>query len=264
MGEKRFAGAGRFVWHELSTVDVDQAAVFYGNLFGWQFEERYRVSTGTYRSFSIHGEQIGGMVPLDKDAGESSFWLPFVTVENLEQSTADALTLGGTILSPASIIAGFGDLAVVEDPGKARIAAFTADAPGEEVYDGPPRPGTFLWNDLLSRDPEGSATFYCGLFGWRLFTMDLGEQGSTYILRRGEVNEGGIIQKPEEAEGDSTWLPYVAVEDVNLSCMKALQEGGSIFVPPSDLHGAGLYSVIGDPGGAFLALLQLAPPEEGS
>jgi len=262
MGKMRFAGAGRFVWHELSTVNVGQAAVFYGNLFGWQFEERYRVSTGTYRSFSIHGEEIGGMVALDKDAGESSFWLPFVTVENVEQSTADALTLGGTILSPASVIAGFGELAVLEDPGKGRIAAFTGGDPGEEVYDGPPRPGTFLWNDLLSRDPEGAATFYCGLFGWRLFTMDLGEQGAYYLLRRDEVNEAGIIRKPEDAEGDSSWLPYVAVEDVNLSCMKALQEGGKIFLPPSDLHGAGLYAIIGDPGGASLAILQLTSPPE--
>ena len=39
MVEKRFAGAGRIVWHELSTVNVGKAEEFYGGLFGWRFED---------------------------------------------------------------------------------------------------------------------------------------------------------------------------------------------------------------------------------
>ena len=27
-------------------------------------------------------------------------------------------------------------------------------------------PGTLIWNELLTRDPEAAAAFYCAVFGW--------------------------------------------------------------------------------------------------
>jgi hypothetical protein len=103
--------------------------------------------------------------------------------------------------------------------------------------------------------------FYCGVFGWQLFTMDLQAQGTYYLLRRGEVNEAGILVKPDSAEGGSVWLPYVAVEDLDVSCVEAAHYGGAIHVPPSDLHGAGRFAVTGDPTGGVLALFQPNPQQ---
>jgi hypothetical protein len=258
MKEKRFAGSGRFVWHELVTGDVDVAVDFYGRLFGWDFREGSRPSRERDRIFSVGNVDLGRIIPLHEADTVPPSWLPFVTVEDVDRSIADALNLGGGVVSSPSSIAGFGEYALLHDPSGAQVAVFTGGDPDEDLDEGPPRPGTFIWNDVISRNPEESAKFYCGLFGWQLFKMDLGSQGTYLLMKRGEVNEGGIIRKPEEAEGPSTWLPYVAVEDLANSCAKAARDGGSILVPPSDLHGAGTYAVIADPAGAILALFEAA------
>lgn len=254
MEEKRFKGEGRFVWYELATTNVGGAEEFYGKLFGWEFCSDYRRSGEPYRSFSLGGVELGGIIPLEPSWGDTPFWLPFVTAEDVDQSTADAVKLGGTMLSPAGSIVGFGERAVLRDPAGGVIAAFSGGDPDELVSTDEPKAGTFIWNDLLSTNPEETGKFYCGLFGWQLFTMDLGTDRPYYILKRGEVNEGGIVLKPETAEGPSAWLPYVAVSEVNEACLAAVQNGGAIFVPPSDLHGAGTYAIIGDPEGAMIAL----------
>lgn len=258
MKEKRFAGTGRFVWHELVTSDVGAAVDFYGSLFGWDFREGPGPSREGDRVFSLGTTDLGRIIPLHESDTEPPAWLPFVTVEDVDRSIADALNLGGGVVSSPSSIAGFGEYALLRDPSGAQVAVFTGGDPDEEIDEGAPRPGTFIWNDVISRNPEESARFYCGLFGWQLFTMDLGPQGTYLLMRRGEVNEGGVIRKPEDAEGPSTWLPYVAVEDLVSSCAEAARQGGAIFVPPSDLHGAGNYAVIGDPAGAILALFEAA------
>ncbi len=259
MGEKRFTVAGRFAWHELVTPDVKGAMSFYGGLFNWIFRESYRGEGETYRGFGVPGMALGGFADNVPGGGRPAHWLPYVTVEDADRSAEDARKMGGLVVSPPRSVPGFGRTAVMEDPTGARFAVLSSGDPDEELPQGDPAPGTFVWNDVLSRKPEEAGKFYCAIAGWQLFTMDMGKEGTYYLLRRGEANEGGIILKPAEAEGPSQWLPYVSVRKVEQSCVAAAELGGSVHVPPSDLHGAGLYAVIGDPSGALLALFQPAP-----
>jgi hypothetical protein len=256
MSEKRYVGAGKFVWHELATSDVDRAVEYYGSLFKWSFKDVYRGGSGMYRSFGADGVDFGGFVTLDPGRDKQSRWLPYVTVENVDQGVSDTEKLDGTVIAGASDVPGFGRCAVVQDPTGAAIALHAGGDPLEELHQGPPRPGSIIWNDLVCRDPQAAGKFYCGIFGWQLFTMDLEAQGTYYLLRRGDVNEAGILLKPEAAEGASSWLPYVAVEDLDVSCVEVAHYGGAIHVPPSDLHGAGRFAVTGDPMGGIIALFQ--------
>jgi hypothetical protein len=258
MSEKRYRGAGKFVWHELLTTDLQGSRSYYGELFGWSYKEIYRGHGEDYLVFGKDGEDLGGFVAVDGADGETSRWLPYVTVESADEAAQNTGKLGGKVLTPPRDVRGFGRSAVLEDPAGARVAVLSDGDPEEDLYEGPPRPGTFVWNDALSRDPQKAALFYCGLVGWMLFSMELENQGQYLLLRRGEVNEGGLILKPESAEGPSTWLPYVAVENLEKECDRAVQLGGSMAVPPTDLHGAGHYAVTADPSGALLALLTLA------
>ena len=51
-------------------------------------------------------------------------------------------------------------------------------------------PGSMTWNDLITPDPEASATFYGDLFGWTTEEME-GGQGYRVIFN-GERSNGGM------------------------------------------------------------------------
>jgi predicted enzyme related to lactoylglutathione lyase len=263
MAEKRYVGPGKFVWHELLTGDVDKAAEYYSRLFNWTFKDIERGGPHPYRCFGKDGVDFGGIVPLDPSRGEEPHWIPYVTVEDVDGLLEHMGKLGGTVMAGPAELPDFGRCLMVKDPTGAPVVLHSGGDPDEELGDDPPAPGKIIWNDLLSRDPLAAGRFYCGVFGWELFTMDMEAQGTYYLLRRGEINEAGILLKPESAEGSSSWLPYVAVADLNLACVEAAHHGGAIHLPPTDLHGAGTFAVISDPTGGVLALFQPGPAQQG-
>ena len=52
------------------------------------------------------------------------------------------------------------------------------------------------------------------------------------------------------------WMPSVLVESVDASAAKATSLGGKIIVPPSDIPGAGRYSIISDPQGVSISMFE--------
>ncbi len=50
---------GRFVWHELSTPDVDASEAFYRELLGWE-TEMWKAGEMDYRMISVGGKPHGG------------------------------------------------------------------------------------------------------------------------------------------------------------------------------------------------------------
>ena len=256
MKKKESVEAGRFVWYELITGNIDEAADFYGPLFGWKFKNIYRGDAGMVRTFSVDGRDVGSIRNPETPGDFTPHWIPYVTVENVEFGVAAAKKLGGQVISPPSVLVGLGESATVEDPGGARIGLLAAGDPDDLPDDATPGPGNFIWNDLLAREPDKAGEFYCGVFGWQLYSMDMGDEGTYYLLRRDEINEGGILLKPDQAEGSSTWLPYVSVRDCDNACVQAAHQGGSVFVPPSDMHGVGRYAITGDRARALIALFE--------
>jgi predicted enzyme related to lactoylglutathione lyase len=69
------------------------------------------------------------------------------------------------------------------------------------------------------------------------------------------------MKKPEGEGGPSAWLPYIAVEDVDGTVARVEGLGGKVFMPPTDIPDVGRFSVLADPTGATIALLQALPME---
>jgi uncharacterized protein len=124
-------------------------------------------------------------------------------------------------------------------------------------------PGFFSWNELMTTDVAGAKAFYGGLLGWTMEDKPMPEMGMTYTLVTvGQTPVGGIMPMPKEA-GDmpSVWGSYVTVADVDTSAQKAVELGGTIYKEPTDIPGVGRFCVVGDPQGAFLALITFALPD---
>lgn len=124
-------------------------------------------------------------------------------------------------------------------------------------------PGLFSWNELVTTDVAGAKAFYSGLLGWTLEEKPMPEMALTYTMAKvGEQYTGGIMAMPPEL-GDmpSMWGSYVTVADVDASARKAVELGGKVYKEPTDIPGVGRFCVVGDPQGAFLALITYTVPD---
>jgi hypothetical protein len=115
-------GHGSFCWNELLTTDMDLASDFYTKLFGWKAEASH-TSDEPYTVF-MNGEQWAcGMMNMNWEGKPA--WLGYVSVENVDLTTSNAVELGATVCFEPSDIPGIGRFAVFTDPTGATIAVFT-------------------------------------------------------------------------------------------------------------------------------------------
>lgn len=248
---------GKFVWHDLMTTDLEKAVAYYTDLFGWTINEVEMEGFGKYKMIHAAGEDHGGIVPLDAAAGHPSHWICYVTVDDVDAAAAKAVELGGQNPVPAMDIPNVGRFAVIIDPQGAMISPYKPTEWRGEGYEGPGRPGTFVWHELLAVDPEAEGRFFSEIFGWTVVPMPMGEMGTYHLFKRDiggtGKDAGGMLQKPPGSSGPS-WLPYVGVEDVDATAARVEPLGGKIWVPPTDIPNIGRFAVTSDPTGAFIAM----------
>jgi uncharacterized protein len=116
-------------------------------------------------------------------------------------------------------------------------------------------PGTPMWIDLSSPDPEASANFYGKLFGWTRSAIpdpDAGGYGM-FLLNGKQVAGVGPITNEGQPPA---WLTYVATEDAAATTEKAKQAGGKVLMEPMEVMNAGSMAVLADPTGAVFGLWQ--------
>src|SRR4051812_148052 len=117
-------------------------------------------------------------------------------------------------------------------------------------------PGTPSWVDLASPDPDASARFYGGLFGWEApESGPVEETGGYRMLQRAGKNVAGL--GPTQAEGQpAVWTTYVSTADAEAGAAKGREAGGEVVMEPFDVLGAGRMAVFVDPAGAFISVWQ--------
>ena len=125
--------------------------------------------------------------------------------------------------------------------------------PGE----GSALPGKIVWHDLLSDTPEETMAFYGELFGWTFEPLDVLGANYTLIRHRGRLIGGMVDQNRLPTSADiSQWVVVLSVADVEQATRILADAGGTVFTPPTSLGERGTISVVADPQGAVLALLQ--------
>ena len=245
-------GAGKFVWHDLMTPDVDEAKRFYGELFGWTYEV-WKPGEMDYPMISAAGRQWGGMMTPPPGRDVPSHWMSHVTVDDADATVRRAEKAGGSVHVPPREIPEVGRFAVIADPQEASIAAFqpAGEAPPSA---GEPGPGAFVWHELLTSDVDGALAFYAELFGWTDAPMEMGPAGTYHILKTGDTDAGGLMAMPPGVEAPPFWLVYLAVEDVDASAAKAGGLGARTLMPAFDIPGIGREAILMDPAGAVFAV----------
>ena len=118
--------ANPFVHVELHTSDLGKAKAFYSGLFGWELQDWPMPGDGgTYTMINV-GEGTGGGMMAEPRPDAMPYWLSYVGVDDVRAKTAQAKTLGATVLQDVIAVGDFGLMSVIRDPAGATIAMWQA------------------------------------------------------------------------------------------------------------------------------------------
>ncbi|MDO9021079.1 MAG: VOC family protein [Deltaproteobacteria bacterium] len=239
---------GTFIWREIMTPDVAASKRFYGEVFGWKFDEM--PMDGFTYTMIMNGEKgVGGMASLDSMPGAPPHWIGTVCVADVDTSAKLAGDLGGTVMMPPGDIPGYGRFAVILDPQGAPLTLMcpTGESNGRE---GPPGLGEFCWEHINTTDAAGTKAFFGKLLGWEAGTMPAGME--VFTLNGNEV--ASVSDAPPGAP--THWLTYVVVDELASARGRVTNNGGKVILEEQPVPGIGTFSVVTDNVGATLCLFK--------
>jgi predicted enzyme related to lactoylglutathione lyase len=242
---------GRFVWHDLMTRDVGLAKRFYGDLFGWRFEDTTR-SNRPYVLARVGSEPVAGFVDVSAIPDAGPQWISFMSVDDVDKTVALVQAEGGKVLLEPREVPSIARAAVVADPQGAPLglAQLRRDVPDREE----PKANHMFWQEYLARDAGQALAFYKRLAGYESNVTDT-QLGIEYHVLRKARGRAGLFQLPATTKDvESNWLPYVLVNDPAGLAARVPGLGGRVLVAAAPERRNGSLVVIADPGGAPLAL----------
>lgn len=261
MSERNGYDPGMPCWIDHSSTDPAAAAGFYGPLFGWETEDVMPPGgPGQYFVGRLRGRDVGAFGTQQAE-GAPPTWNTYVWVEDADAALERARELGGTPMGEAFDVGDSGRMAVLQDPDGAWLCVWQAGAHrGAAIVN---EPGSWCWEELNTRDVEGSMIFYGELFGWQAVPL-----GDDYYLWHpaGEIADdampfGGmrpITDATFPKAAPSHWAIAFAVADTDATAASGAELGGTVTMPPFDTP-FGRTAVMGDPLGAQFSIITLQP-----
>jgi predicted enzyme related to lactoylglutathione lyase len=238
---------GKFVWHDHTSNDPEEARRFYSELLGWQTEV-WKPGEMDYPMIKVGDGMHGGFGKAE--GGAPPHWLGHVVIEDVDETARQAEAAGARLLFGPSDIPEVGRFAVIADPQGAVLSLYSP------AGDQPPSEGVFVWDELHTTDIDAAKSFYGEILGWTARDESMGDMTYTMFQRAGDVEAAGAMALRPGMEAPPHWLPYIATDSVDASAQKARALGATIHVEPTDIPDVGRFAVIQDPTGAAVGLWQ--------
>ncbi len=109
--------------------------------------------------------------------------------------------------------------------------------------------GTPSWFECLTTDAANAAKFYCDWFGWTSRTMPMGDFDYT-VFSNGGVDIAGLMPISAGMGPVPTHRGvYITVNDADANTKLAVELGGTIFIPPTDIPNVGRFAGLISPQG---------------
>ena len=239
-------------WVDLATADLDDAKRFYATLFGWSADvsgDEY----GGYTTFRLNGRAVAGAGPLFGE-GQPTAWSTYIATDDSDAVAARVDAAGGKVLVAPFDVGDQGRMAAFLDQAGAPFSVWQPGTTlGAEIFD---VPGALTWNELTTRDIEGSATFYGEVFGWLARDSSVGDIPYVTFELDGETIAGlqPMVGGQWPDDLPPHWMVYFAVTDCDRTAQDAYALGGQVVGPPTSIA-IGRYAVIEDPQGGRFSIL---------
>lgn len=246
-------------WVDLSSPDVDAAANFYGQLFGWTaVDSGPEGETGGYKLFQQDGQNVAGVMGQMQE-GQPTVWSTYISVTDADETAEKVKAAGGGVVVEPMDVMDIGRMAVFSDPAGAVFGVWQAKTfTGADLVN---EPNSLCWNETLTRDADAAKRFYLDVFPWTADKPQFEGAPDTYTVWSIDGNAvGGMMPMTDEffpAEVPSHWSVCFAVADCDQTVAKASELGATVTVPPTDMP-IGRFAGLIDPQGAPFTVMKLA------
>lgn len=143
--------------------DQQAAMDFYRDLFGWQGEPG-PPETGGYAVCTLNGKTVAGIVTAmapDDQPTPPTTWTSYLATGDADATAQAIIDNGGSVLMPGMDVLTFGRMLVAADPTGAVFGVWQArDFIGSQMVN---EPGTVIWSELNTTDPDAAHAFYPAL-----------------------------------------------------------------------------------------------------
>jgi uncharacterized protein len=172
--------AGVPSWIDTTQPDPAAAAAFYGELFGWQLEDRMPPgSDGQYFMATLDGREVAAIGSLPPGSPPSASWNTYIQVDSADETATKVRSAGGTVIADPFDVFDSGRMAVCADPSDAVFSLWQPGTmTGAELVNSP---GAWNFSELNTRDIEGARRFYGTVFGWEADEVDMGGLAGTMV-----------------------------------------------------------------------------------
>ncbi|HAZ13601.1 MAG: hypothetical protein A2X86_13800 [Bdellovibrionales bacterium GWA2_49_15] len=243
-----------FSWENLATTDTAIAKRFYQRLFGWEVTYIPTGDYGTHCFFTLDGKDICSFseIPDFQRKHFSTQWVPYISVENMEDLVHKAQNAGGTVLVPISPAVDAGQTAMIKDPTDAIFAIWRPRQQDTDIHRSPP--GAACFHELVTNNMDLAGMFYAQVFSWSPRAENFGD--IKYIMFNiGNVNVGSMMGVPKQ-NVHPRWITYWCVQDCEKSLRKAIALGGTPCNTVEIIKRKGRYATLIDPLGALFGIMQ--------
>ncbi|MBW8738468.1 MAG: VOC family protein [Streptomyces turgidiscabies] len=226
---------------------------FYGELFGWEFEQGPQ-QLGWYARALLDGQEVAGIGQLSPDHHLPVAWTPYLASDDVDLTAETIRHSGGTVGVGPLDAADAGRLAIASDPMGAVFGIWQTAAHLGAGITGVP--GTPAWNELVTRDSSSVAKFYKTLFGYEEQPVVSADFDYVTLQIEGRPVAGihGVGNFLPRGRGPH-WMTYFEVLDTDAAAVRLVDLGGHVVKPPHDSpHGR--VATVADLEGAVFSLIQ--------
>jgi uncharacterized protein len=266
-------------WVDTTQPDPEAAIRFYGELFGWAFEDVMPPGApGRYAIARIRGGDVAAVGSEMEGASSPAAWNTYVWVADADETAKKVRAAGGEVLMEPDDFSDAGRMAVFADPAGAAFCVWQGKRHrGAAVVN---EHASLNFNDLHTPDLDGARSFYGSVFGWEALDIGGGHMWALpgygdFLERRtpGTRERMAEMGAPERFEdvvaslsGPSGGAPGAAaqwgvtfgVDDADAMAQRASELGGQVVVAPFDAPWVRM-TIITDPQGATFTASQFVP-----
>ena len=230
-----------FCWQGIAT-DVDQGKAFYHGVLEWKVSDDEGPPM-----FVAAG---GPVAHLEPPQATPPAWCSYLSVEDLDATTALAAKQGSTVVVPPTDLP-VGRFSMVTTPSGAVFGLYQA---AEQDALAEPGPGSIHWVELHSTEIDKDIAWFESVFGFSTKVENM-PAGPYHVLQAEGSPRGGLMAAQS---GVSTFVAWVRVTELDATLARVKEHGGNAVTDIISNPTVGRMAIVSDPSGATFGLIQPA------